>query len=368
MSLVKFRNLTSETQKKRGHPTSETRKQVSPKGEQDEKLSFRKLAAKQDSLAITDRRAIQTRPNSNGNHRKGLYDKACIYLNHVLTAVKSRKSFALEPGFKILQKMAEVGHLRDELFIMAIHLDDRFKYVIHHSVNVAVYALKMAQALGFNQKQKLEVAMAALLHDVGMAVIPDKILYKQEKLSPQEAEILKERPNYSYKILRTFGDQYAYLAESAAQVYERVDGSGYPRGIRGEEIHEYAQIIGLLDMYEALIHSRPQREKLTHFTAVKEIINTCKNRFQRNHLKLLLSIFTAFPIHSYVRLNSNAIGKVIETYPDQPMRPKLQIIFDSQKRKVLTERIVALPDNPLLNIVDSVSEGDIRTLSQKQPE
>ena len=356
MSLVKFRNLTSETQKK-----------SSPKSNQDLKLSFRELAAKRDSHAIGDIPVVKTKSNNNGNNRKGLYDKACIYLNHVLNAVKNRKSFALDPGFKILQKMAEVDHPRDELFIMAIHLDDRFKYVIHHSVNVAIYALKMAEELGFSKKQKLEVAMAALLHDIGMAVIPDKILYKQEKLSQQEVEILRERPNYRYKILRTFGDGFAYLAESAAQVYERIDGSGYPRAIRGDEIHEYAQIIGLLDMYEALIHSRPQREKMTHLTAVKEIINTCKNRFQRKHLKLLLSIFTAFPIHSFVRLNSNAIGKVIETYPEQPMRPKLQIVFDSQKRKVLTNRIIALPDNPLLNIVDSVSEGELQELSHTQP-
>jgi HD-GYP domain-containing protein (c-di-GMP phosphodiesterase class II) len=355
MSLVKFRNLTSETQKK-----------SSPNGNQDLKLSFRKLAAKRDGHAFTDSPMVKTRSHNNGHNRKGLYDNACIYLNHVFDAVKNRKSFALDPGFKILEKMAEGDHPRDELFIMAIHLDDRFKYVIHHSVNVAIYTLKMAEDLGFTKKQKLEVAMAALLHDIGMAVIPDKILYKQEELSQQEVEILRERPNYSYKILRSFGDGYAYLAESAAQVYERVDGSGYPRAIRGDEIHEYAQIIGLLDMYEALIHSRPQREKLTHFTAVKEIINTCKNRFQRKHLKLLLSIFTAFPIHSFVRLNSNAVGKVIETYPDQPMRPKLQIVFDSQKRKVLTKRIIALPDNPLLNIVDSVPEVEIRQLSQTQ--
>jgi len=355
MSQVKFRNLNPETQKKSSH-----------RADQDQTLSFRKLAVR-DSHAVTDRPAVKAGSNNNASNRKGLFDKACVYLNQVLAAVKNRKSFALDPGFRILQKMAEVDHPRDELFIMAIHLDDCFKYVIHHSVNVAIYTLKMAEDLGFSKKSKLEIAMAALLHDVGMAVIPDRILYKQEKLSQQEKKILIERPNYSYKILRSFGDGFAYLAESAAQVYERVDGSGYPRAMRGEEIHEYAQIIGLLDMYEALIHSRPQQEKLTHFTAVKEIINTCKNRFQRKHLKSLLNIFTAFPIYSFVRLNSNAIGKVIETYPDQPMRPKLKIVYDSQKRKVLTERIVALPDNPLLNIVDSVSESEIQELSQAQP-
>ena len=247
---------------------------------------------------------------------------------------------------------------------MAIHLDDRFKYVVYHSINVAIYALKMADDLGLDQTSKIELSMAALLHDIGMAVIPDKILYKQEELSRQEIEILRNRPNYSYKILCSCGDGFAYLAETAAQVYERIDGSGYPRGLKGEEIHEYAQIIGLLDMYEALVHSRPQRDKVTHFTAVKEIINSCKHRFQRKHLKSLLSIFTVFPIHSYVRLNSNAIGRVIETYADQPMRPKLQILYDSQRRKVLTKRIVVLPDNPLLNIVDSVPESEIDELSK----
>jgi len=354
MSLVEFRNMNNNSGKK-----------SSSKAKQDMKLSFRELAAKQDKHALPGQPALKTRPmnNRDAGSRKGLYEKSSIYLNQVLSAVKTRKSFALEPGFRILQKMAEGDHPQDELFIMAIHLDDRFKYVIHHSINVAIYALKMADDLGFDQTSKIELAMAALLHDIGMAVIPDKILYKQEELSPQEVEILRNRPNYSYKILRSFGDGFAYLAETASQVYERIDGSGYPRGLKRDEIHEYAQIIGLLDMYEALIHSRPQRNKLTHFTAVKEVINTCKHRFQRQHLKSLLSIFTVFPIHSYVRLNSNAIGRVIETYADQPMRPKLQIIYDSQRRKVLTERIVVLPENPLLNIVDSVSESEIQELS-----
>ena len=355
MSQVEIRSMKDDAQNK-----------SNPKAKQDLKLSFRKLAAGQGKLAAAHHPKANSLPQPAGNNhnRKSLYDKASVYLNQVLSAVKNRKSFALEPGFRILQKMAEGAHPQDELFIMAIHLDDRFKYVIHHSINVAIYALKMADDLGLEHARRLELSMAALLHDIGMAVIPDKILYKREELSRQEINILRERPNYSYKILRSFGDGFAYLAESAAQVYERIDGSGYPRGLKGDEIHEYAQIIGLLDMYEALIHSRPQRDKITHFTAVKEVINTCKHRFQRKHLKSLLSIFTVFPIHSYVRLNSNAIGKVIETYADQPMRPKLQIIFDSQRRKVLTERIVALPENPLLNIVDSVPESEIRELAK----
>ena len=345
------------------------RERNSPRAAPERKLSFRKLAADLEKPVVPVNPRAETGSaayaiGKNDSHRNGLYHKTSDYLDQVFNAVKNRKRFAPEPGLRILLQMAEDDRIQDELFITAIHLDDRFKYVIHHSINVAVYALKMADDLGFDQTRKIELGMAALVHDIGMAVIPDKILYKQKELNRQEIEILRNRPNYSYKILRSLGGGFAYLAETAAQVYERIDGSGYPRGLKGDEIHEYAQIIGLLDMFEALIHSRPQRDKVTHFTAVKEVINSCKHRFQRRHLKSLLSIFTVFPIHSYVRLNSNAIGKVIETYADQPMRPKLQIVYDSQRRKVLTKRIVVLPENPLLNIVDSVPESEIQELSK----
>ena len=295
--------------------------------------------------------------------RKLLYEEASAYIGEVLNALRSRKGFTLEKGFAVIQQIVAVNYPQDPVLILALHQDDLRRYVTQHPVNVAVFAIKMADHLGFEKSKQVEIGMASLLHDVGMAAVPDKILYKQGKLNDAEKKIFKQRPNFSSKILRTLGPEYAYLAECAVQVYERIDGSGYPRGLKADEMHEYAQIIGLLDMYESLIHSRPQRGRRTPFAAVKEIINTSKNHFQKEYLKALLSIFTAFPIHSYVRLNSDAIGKVIETYPDQPLRPKIQIIYDSQKRKVLTEKIIALPEDPLLHIIDSITENEIGQLS-----
>ena len=216
--------------------------------------------------------------------------------------------------------------------------------------------------MGFSNHDQIEIGMAGLLHDVGMALIPEEILFKDGKLSRKELSMLRERPRHSFKILRSVGEEYPYLAESAHQVYERIDGSGYPMGLQIDEINEYAQIIGLVSVYEALIHSRPQRAKFLHFTAVKEIMKRDKRKFQKKHLKALLNIFSIFPLSSYVRLNSNAIGQVIETFPDYPMRPKLKIIFDSQKQRVLTDRIIDLSKNPLLYITDSVSEDEINDL------
>ena len=320
-------------------------------------LSFARLSGDRSKIK---KNGAQSMPDKS---RKLLYDEACAYIDGVLNALRSRRAFALEKGFEVIQKMAARTHQQDPVLILALHRDDRRRYVTRHPVNVAIFAIKIADHLGFEKLKQVEIGMAGLLHDVGIAAVPDTILYKQGKLNEAEKKILRQRPNFSSKILRTLGPEHAYLAECAVQVFERIDGSGYPRGLKADEMHEYAQIIGLLDMYESLIHSRPQRGKLTPFAAVKKIINTSKNHFQKDYLKALLATFTAFPIYSYVRLNSDAIGKVIETYPDQPLRPKIQIMYDSQKRKVLTEKIVTLPEDPLLHITDSITENEIRKLT-----
>jgi HD-GYP domain-containing protein (c-di-GMP phosphodiesterase class II) len=321
------------------------------------KLSFVKLAGDlPKDNKIGDAKKL-------GESRKLLYSEASAYIAEVLKALRNRKGFALEKGFEIIKKIVAVNDPQDPVLLLALHQDDWRQYVTQHPVNVAVFAIKVADHLGFEKANQVEIGVAGLLHDVGMAAVPENILYKKGRLNEAETKIFRQRPNFSSKILRTLGPEYAYLAECAAQVYERIDGSGYPRGLKAAEMHEYAQIIGLLDMYESLIHSRPQRVRKTTFAAVKEIINTSKKQFQKEYLKALLSVFTAFPIHSYVRLNSDAIGKVVETYPDQPLRPKIQILYDSQKRKVLTEKIVALPEDPLLHIIDSVSENEMERLT-----
>ena len=358
MKFSDLKNIRKDSKDK----TNQKNDDSSQKGSQ---LSFRQLAAEEERTASD----VVVSDDMTEERRKALYEEASVYLSKVFDAAREQRSFELDPGFRIMENMVKARLPKDPLFIKALHSGDAsYDFVMHHSVNVAIYAIAMGESLGWSKDRQVEIGMAALLHDVGMAKISENLIYKQERLDEREFHIFRERPNYGYKILQSFGDEYAYLAECALHVHERIDGSGYPMGLKGDEIHEYAQIIGLVDIYEALVHSRPQREGFLHFTAVKEIIKTGKKSFPRKHLKALLNSFSIFPLFTYVKLNSNAIGKVIETYRDQPMRPKLQIVYDSQKRKVLTERIINLPDNPLLYIVDSVFEEELRETSESSSE
>jgi HD-GYP domain-containing protein (c-di-GMP phosphodiesterase class II)/cell division septation protein DedD len=294
----------------------------------------------------------------------GVYKDAVVYLSGVFSAVKKGRPFDLEPGFRIVRQMVESAAAQDALFIRAIQLDERQNFLVNKCINVAVYSIRAAEQLEYSKEIQVEIGMAALLHEVGMCRLPEKILYKKEQLTQQEFGLVQKHSEAGYEILKPYSGSSPYLAEVALQVHERIDGSGYPRGLKGDEIHEYAQIVGLMDIYEALSHSRPQRERFNPFYAIKEIIKTCKPKFHKKHLKALLNAFSIFPLSTYVRLNSNAVGRVIQTYPDQPMRPRLQIEYDSQGRKVLTDRVVNLPENSLLYIVDSVEEEELQQLAE----
>jgi len=327
------------------------------------KLSFTKLAATQPAKPQPASQAA-TAASRGAASCRDLYAQACDYVTRVFEMVRNRRPFALEPGATIIAEMAAGSSVFDELFITALHLDEPRQFAVHHSVNMAVYALHMAKDLGFDPERQVQIGLAGLLHDVGMALVPEATIYKKDPLNDAERKALKERPNIAFKILQDIGPAGAAIAETASQIYERIDGSGYPHSLPGEEIHEFAKVLGLLDLYEALVHSRPSRERLSFFEAVKYIFKSCKTQFERHYIKSLLRVFTVFPLHSCVELNSGAFGRVIETHPDQPMRPKLKILMDSQRRKVLVERIIDLPAEPLLNIVRGVSEKEVKELLQ----
>lgn len=305
-------------------------------------------------------------PYGNNTERlsETIYDRAVAFVNQAYDAARAGHRFEIDEGIEIIHQIAGLISEPDFIFIMALHKDYGSRYIYHHPVNVAILAVRLGTSLGLGEEDLSELGLAALLHDIGSVRISESILNKASTLSKPEMDSIKQRPNYSYEILQIFKKEHPYLSETAVQVYERIDGSGYPMGLQKDEINEYAQIIGLVDVYEALIHNRPQRNQFLPFPAVKSIVRECKNSFNRNCLKALINSFSIFPIYSYVRLNSGAIGRVIQTHSDHPMRPKVQVIYDSQERRVLTDRIIDLPENPLLYITDSVGVSEIQDISK----
>ena len=319
-----------------------------------------KKKAEPDSSVLED--LSQEQEESIKFDPKDWYERACRFMADVFEKVRNQEKPNMTEGEALIEEIVQAclrGNLPQELLIMAQYGNQTSSFLVNEAVNVTVFAVFMGDTLRLPKERLVQLGLASLLHDIGKIRVPEEILYKEGSLKEDELAVLRKYPHDSFKILGSLGDKYHYLAECALHVNERLDGSGFPQGLKGDAINPYARIIAILELYEAMTHNRPQRQKLTHFEAVKEIVKTKKSVFQRELLKAFLRTFGIFPLHCLVKLNSGAVGRVIQTHEEQPLRPKIEIIVDAQKKRVKVPRTIDLREQQVLYIVDALTEENL---------
>ncbi len=159
-----------------------------------------------------------------------------------------------------------------------------------HSKRVTAYTLALGRAVGLPEPQLRIVGRGAFLHDIGKMAIPDAILRKPAKLTPEERAVMRSHAELGYQMIR----KIPYLQEPAEIVYahqEHFDGSGYPRGLRGEEIHIGARIFAIADTFDAITSNRPYRKANTMEAARKEILRCAGTQFDPS----IVDVFVATP-------------------------------------------------------------------------
>ena len=222
-----------------------------------------------------------------------------------------------------------------------------------------MFAVEMGKGLRYPSEQLKKLALGALLHDVGMCFIPQGLWHNKTKLTSREMALIHRHPDHGYQIIKShLGDEFEWLAEGVRQEHERENGSGYPRGLSGDAIDEMAKIIGVCDVYEALIYGRPP---MPPYKAVKQIIHEREGLFSMRILKGMLHRLPVFPLDSLVRLSTRAIARVIETHEDQILRPTVQIVCDPTKKHADKCQIISLRENRILQIVDPVDEAELKS-------
>lgn len=154
--------------------------------------------------------------------------------------------------------------------ILAAALDARDQYTLGHSARVAWLSLQVGKKLGLDKEELKELEMACFLHDIGKIKIPDMILAKSTPLDKQEYEIIKQHPVHGAEILSLSASLLRYIPV-VLQHHEWHNGKGYPYGLRGDEIHQYAQIVAIGDCYDAMTTSRPYRRGRSRNAAAREI-------------------------------------------------------------------------------------------------
>lgn len=231
----------------------------------------------------------------------------------------------------------------------------------HHSVNVAVLATAVGMSIGYNRNQLIDLGVGAMLHDIGKVSLPEELLQKKERWNAEEQEIAKQHAMNGFNLLRKQHDISLLSAHVCLQHHERLNGSGYPQGLSGKQVHEYAQIVGMCDIYDSLTSPRPWRKRYMPQDAIEFLLGSGGHLFEHHLVNAFIKHIAVFPIGSSVVLNSGEVGVVSSVDPDYPHRPTVRILKDGRGNDVrapydfdlktqLKSFIVSFEDDELFSI------------------
>ncbi|MFF2483354.1 HD-GYP domain-containing protein [Paenibacillus sp. NPDC058071] len=248
------------------------------------------------------------------------------------------------------QIMTDLSTRQDVLVNLTnIHTTDA--YIFQHSVNVAVLAGIMGIAKGYNRIQLEELGIGALLFDIGMTRVPQSLLAKDGALSKEEKLVLEKHTKDGFDILRKYHDISVVSAHCALQHHERYNGSGYPRGLKADEIHMYAQIVGIADAYDALTSPRPYRKRYTPTEAIEFLFASGNTYFDFELVKLFCRHISIYPVSTTLLLSSGQVGVVSANSELALHRPRVRIIREADGKEPASPYELELKDELHLMIV-----------------
>jgi HD-GYP domain-containing protein (c-di-GMP phosphodiesterase class II) len=217
------------------------------------------------------------------------------------------------------------------IMLMNLHLVDHYLYA--HSLNVCVYTTLLGMAYGYRGEDLVTLGMGALLHDIGKTQIPMPVLLKPGKLTPYEFEEMKRHTERGFDLLKDEPNIPLLVAHCAYQHHERLNGSGYPRGLKGDEIHEYAKWIGIVDSYDAMTGgNRSYQKAMLPHQAVEMLYAGSGTLYDTEMLGLFRDKVAIYPIGIGVELSTGQKAVVVDVNATSIQRPIVRVLTDEYGR------------------------------------
>jgi len=227
-------------------------------------------------------------------------------------------------------------------------------YLVDHSLAVAIHALAMGLALGYDRAQCAELALAGLLHDIGMTRVSGELLRKEGPLTPDELSQIRSHPEAGLALLRRANGLAMPIPFVVFQNHERPDGRGYPRGVRDGWIHDYAKLVAVADIYQAMTAPRPYKPRRSPHRAVLQLLRMVQeDALDAGAVRAFLETHGVFPVGSWVRLSDGRFARVVGANARAYDRPSLVAVLDAELRPLRNPEPVELSSgDPALRIVE----------------
>lgn len=266
---------------------------------------------------------------------KKLYSKSVDDLTEIFDDIRNGRKVKTTDIDEIVTSL--INAIRDhyeDMISLILQNQSRGDQMARSAVNCLILSVVVAQAINFPNHHILNTAVAALLHDVGMMRVPDEIIDKKEALTPEEKQQIHTHTLYTFRIITRELKYSEDIGKLALLHHERWDGKGYPKKLKEKQIPVISRIISVADAFEAMVRDRPYRNSMIGYTAMRQLLNDNSRRFDSEILKVFIKAMGIYPVGSIIILNDGSIGRVERIHGDAPLRPLIQLIVDSQGKRL----------------------------------
>ncbi len=228
---------------------------------------------------------------------------------------------------KVKEIITEIREHRSFLLNIPVENEDPDIYLAVHSVKTAILSLAIGEFMKLPPHKLIELGIAALLHELGMLLLPAKIYRNNRILSDKERQIIRTHPVITYKALKE-AEYPSPIYLAVLEHHEHIDGTGYPRGVDGSKISLYGKIIAVASAYCAATSKREYKDEKDGHSGIMDLLRGKGKRYDETILRSLVYILSVYPVGTYVLLTNNVKGVVIKTNLDSPKNPILKLITD----------------------------------------
>ena len=221
-----------------------------------------------------------------------------------------------------------------DALLMLSNIKDKDSYTSEHCVNVAILSIMLGRRVGMPRHDLEQVGLAGLLHDVGKVLTPDEILKKPERLTDDEFLIMKMHPSQGRAILQNTAGLSRAIHAVAHAHHERLNGTGYPRGLSEDHLDPYSRIVAIADTFDAITSDRAYAKGRSNIEAFQILRAASGNQYDAELVSAFLEAIGVYPPGTAVQLRNGQFGVVARNNPQHKLRPLVLLLLDARQRPV----------------------------------
>lgn len=285
-----------------------------------------------------------------------IFHESNSIVRKLLSDIRLGKQVRLEQIQPIVSTIAHSIFRNPDALVSLYRIKQADNYTYQHSIAVCTLLISFCKSLDMDYTMIEQVGIGGLLHDIGKMKVPNEILNKPGKLSDDEFSTMKKHVDYGGALLKSVPGLSDQSLCVALEHHERHDGTGYPKGLRGEQISLYGQMAAIVDVYDALTSNRVYHQGQEPTAVLHKLLEWSEHHFNPKLVHYFIRTVGIYPVGSLVKLASQRLAVVIEQHHENLLHPTVRVIYNIQTQSYMPPRDVDLA-NP--NVDDKILSFEI---------